>query len=208
VISSLEGRLAGKIPGQVVIEVGGVGFLVDIPLSTYYALPPEGERVRIHALLHVQEDALRLFGFATVAEKAMFIKLTQVSRIGPKLAVGILSGIGVAELRRAILAGDVAALSRIPGVGAKSAGRLVVELKDKVVVLEGAGEAEAEAGPGVDGVSGIFEEKAGKDALSALMNLGYRKADAEKALREAAGDRKDLRVEELLKETLRRLSRG
>ncbi len=197
-IASLEGRLTQRSPQRAVVEVGGVGYLVEIPLSTYYRLPAEGERVRLHTWLHVQADALRLFGFASVAEKEMFLRLTSVARIGPKVAVGILSGIGVAELRAAVLAGDVARLSRIPGVGAKSAERLVVELKEKVLAIEGLGEeAPAAAGEGP-------AAELRRDALSALLNLGYRRQAAERALREAGSQGDDL--ESLLREALRRLS--
>jgi len=196
-IASLEGRLTRRQPQRVVIDVGGVGYLVEIPLSTYYALPPEGERVRLHTYLHVQEDALRLYGFATAGEREMFRRLISVSRIGPRVAVGILSGIGVAELRSAILAQDMARLARIPGVGAKSAERLVVELREKVLSLEGLEEPRPEAAPG--------GEEARRDALSALLSLGYRRAEAERALREAvrlgAAD-----VEGLLREALRGLT--
>lgn len=197
-IASLEGRLAQRSPQRAVLDVGGVGYLVEIPLSTYYALPAEGKPVRLHTYLHVQEDALRLFGFATLAEKEMFLRLTSVSRIGPKVAVGILSGIGVAEFRAAVLAGDVARLARIPGVGAKSAERLVVELREKVLAVEGLEEAPAgEVRPEANELL--------QDALSALLNLGYRRGQAERALREAAGEGHG-ELETILREALRKLT--
>jgi Holliday junction DNA helicase RuvA len=197
-IASLEGRLLQRSPQRAVIDVGGVGYLVEISLATYYALPPEGERVRLHTWLHVQEDALRLFGFATGAEREMFLRLTSVSRVGPKVAVGILSGIGVADLRAAILAGDVARLSRIPGVGAKSAERLVVELKEKVLTIEGLEKAVPErAGQPAEGMR--------QDALSALLNLGYRRQEAERALRETASEAAE-NLEAILRRALRRLT--
>jgi Holliday junction DNA helicase RuvA len=197
-IASLEGRLAQRSPQRAVLDVGGVGYLVEIPLSTYYALPAEGQPVRLHTCLHVQQDALRLFGFATLAEKEMFLRLTSVSRIGPKVAVGILSGIGVAELRAAVLAGDVTRLARIPGVGAKSAERLVVELREKVLAIEGLeGVPAAEVRPETDELL--------QDALSALLNLGYRRGQAERALREASG-RPHGELGSILREALRKLT--
>jgi Holliday junction DNA helicase RuvA len=201
-IASLEGKLSVRSPQRAVIDVGGVGYLLEIPLSTYYALPAAGERVRLHTYLHVQDDALRLFGFATLAEREMFLRLISVSRIGPKVAVGILSGIGVAELRAAVLAGDVARLSRIPGVGAKSAERLVVELREKVLTLEGLeAPRESEAEPAAGGLAGELR----RDALSALLNLGYRRAEAERALQQAAREgATDL--EAVLRGALRRLT--
>ena len=178
--------------------MGGVGYLVEIPLSTYYVLPAEGQSVRLHTYLHVQEDALRLFGFATLAEREMFLRLISVARIGPKVAVGILSGIGAAELRAAVLAGDVARLARIPGVGVKSAERLVVELREKVLTIEGLEGLKPQEAAGPAG-------ELRRDALSALLNLGYRRAQAERALSEvAAGDLADL--ETILREALRRLT--
>lgn len=200
-IASLEGVLSVREPQRALIDVGGVGYLLEIPLSTYYSLPPLGERVRLHTYLHVQEDALRLFGFATAGEREMFLRLISVSRIGPKVAVGILSGIGVAELRAAVLAGDVARLSRIPGVGAKSAERLVVELKEKVLALEGEAAPEAktpEAGE-------KLPEDIRRDALSALINLGYRRSEAERAIGEAAG-KGAAELEAVLRLALRRLT--
>jgi Holliday junction DNA helicase RuvA len=197
-IGSLEGNLSEVSPQRVVIDVGGVGYQVEIPLSTYYALPEPGRRVRLHTHLHVQEDALRLFGFASLAEREMFLRLISVSRVGPKVAVGILSGIGVRELREAILAGDVARLSRIPGVGAKSAERLVVELKDKVLTVAGMAEGEA---PQPEAAAAP-EDEVRRDALSALLNLGYNRGLAERVLRGVASN--DL--QSVLREALRKLA--
>jgi Holliday junction DNA helicase RuvA len=200
-IAHLEGRLSQRSPQRAVVDVGGVGYLVEIPLSTYYVLPAEGQSVRLHTYLHVQEDALRLFGFATLAEREMFLRLISVARIGPKVAVGILSGIGAAELRAALLAGDVARLARIPGVGVKSAERLVVELREKVLALDRSMEGLEERPQEAAGLAGELR----RDALSALLNLGYRRAQAERALSEvAAGDLADL--ETILREALRRLT--
>jgi len=198
-IASLEGRLRERTPQRAVVDVGGVGYLVEIPLSTYYALPAAGQSVRLHTYLHVQQDALRLFGFATVPEREMFLRLISVSRVGPRVALGILSGIGVAELRAAVLTGDVARLSRIPGVGAKSAERLVVELREKVLAVAGFEEPPSPA------AAAEGQEGERRDALSALLNLGYKRAEAERAVREAsragAGS-----VESILREALRKLT--
>ncbi|MFH0810831.1 MAG: Holliday junction branch migration protein RuvA [Pseudomonadota bacterium] len=178
-IASLEGRLLRRLPQRVTIDVGGVGYAVEIPLSTYYVLPPEGQRVLLLTHLHLQDDALRLFGFATVAEREMFLCLISVSRIGPKAAMGILSGIGVAELRAAVLEANVARLARIPGVGKKSAERLALELKEKVVALDGLD------GPPSTAPRPEPDDQIRADALSALLNLGYHRQQAEKALADA-----------------------
>jgi len=180
VIGRLAGRLARKSPGAVLVDVGGVGYQVLVPLSTFYALPSEGEPAVLEVSTQVREDAIQLFGFATERERELFELLITVSKIGPKLAVGILSGMAVGDLAAAISAGDVARLSTVPGVGAKTAERLVLELRGKVLPP-----AEREH-PAAPAGLGAGEREAVDDAVAALANLGYRAKDAERAVGRAA----------------------
>ncbi|HEY5999780.1 MAG TPA: Holliday junction branch migration protein RuvA, partial [bacterium] len=181
VIGRLAGRVARKAPNSVLIDVGGVGYQVQIPLSTFYALPAEGEPAALEISTQVREDAIQLFGFATEREKRLFEQLIGVSKIGPKLATAVLSGMPVDELCAAIAAGDVARLSTIPGVGAKTAERMALELRGKVAsLLAEAGGAAATA------VRAEGADRAAEDAAAALVNLGYRQKDAEKAVGKAA----------------------
>ena len=175
-IARLEGLLADKSASCVVVMSGGVGYEVFIPLSTFYDLPEEGAPVDLYIRTVVRDDAIELFGFLTRGEKEAFLILNSVSKIGPRLALNILSGISPAELIQAVGSKDVARLSSVPGVGAKTAERLILELKDKVARLTAlAGPAEPPAEPeGLDDV--------GRDVASALVNLGYKAAEAEKAV--------------------------
>ncbi len=179
-IGRLSGTLAGKSPGSVLVDVQGVGYRVLVPLSTFYALPAEGERATLEVSTQVREDAIQLFGFATARERELFELLITVSRIGPKLAVAILSGVAVGELAAAIAAGDAARLGAVPGVGAKTAERLVLELRGKVVPPEAREHPAAPPGLGVE------ERRAVDDAVEALVGLGYRARDAERAVGRAA----------------------
>jgi len=196
VIAQISGILAQKIPGEAVVDVGGVGYQVFIPLNVFYGLPEIGASVRLQIYTHVREDALQLFGFQDHAEKQLFLLLLGVSGIGPKLAVNILSGIAAEELSRALKEGDQVRLVAIPGVGRKLAERMIVELKDKFATLAPAEPESAKA----DGSSQLL-----LDAVSALVNLGYKRPDAEKMVREALrkGERS---LENVLKEALRRMS--
>jgi Holliday junction DNA helicase RuvA len=196
VIAHLSGTLAQKIPGEAVIDAGGVGYQVYIPLNVFYRLPEIGSPVTLQIYTHVREDALQLFGFQDGAEKQLFLLLLGVSGIGPKLAVNILSGIATQELSRALKDGDQMRLMSIPGVGRKLAERMIVELKDKFATLAPAG---TESSKG-DGAPQLL-----LDAVSALVNLGYKRPEAEKVVREALrkGERS---LEAVLKEALRRLS--
>lgn len=179
-IAFLRGKLLEKHPNQVIVETGGVGYDVVIPISTFSTLPDAGAEVSLRIHTHVREDALALFGFLTIAEKALFEKLISVSGIGPTLAIKVLSGVATPALADAIRGGHVEQLVRIPGVGKKTAERMVLELKDK---LEGLG-----AGTGPVGVS-IRAEPAlsdlEQDVLSALLNLGCQRSAAEAAVRKA-----------------------
>jgi len=200
VIASLRGRLARKAPGEIVIDVGGVGYRVTIPLTTFYRLGDEGDSLELEIHTHVREDTLALFGFGTRLERRLFERLVAVSGVGPRLAVAILSGMPPEELVPALRARDVARLVSIPGVGRKTAERLVLELHEKVLDLT------ADAG----GPPGAAVPPAGETegAVSALINLGYPERDARRAVREAAPGPGAAPLEEILREALRRLSGG
>jgi Holliday junction DNA helicase RuvA len=196
VIAQISGTLAQKLPGEIVVDVSGIGYQVLIPLNVFYQLPEIGASVRLHIHTHVRDDALQLFGFQDLAEKQIFLLLIGVSGIGPKLAVNILSGIPAEELARALKQGDQVRLVGIPGVGRKLAERMVVELKDKLATLSTFGAESAKPQSG----SQLMQ-----DAVSALVNLGYKKPEAEKMVGEVlkSGERS---LENVLKDTLRRVS--
>jgi len=194
-IASLTGRLKRKAPDYLIVEVSGVGYQVSVPLSTYSAMPDDGEEVSLHIHTHVREDSLSLFGFLTQAEKEMFLLLLAVSGIGPRLAIAVLSALSVPDLAHAIQASDDSKLRTIPGIGKKTAARMVLELKDKIMLLPSSS------------MSGTVAAGAGdaEDALSALVNLGYKKSVAEEALGKVKHGRSGLSVEALIKEALRLL---
>jgi len=194
-IGSISGILDAKAPGEITVDVGGVGYQIFIPLSVFYRLPEPGEKVRLFIHTHLREDALHLFGFLEPEEKQVFLLLNSVSGIGPKLAVTILSGIPADDLARALKEGDQARLQSIPGVGKKLAERMVVELRDKAVAMR----------PPVASAAANGGSEVSRDAISALVNLGYRRADAEKAVREIA-QKQEGSLADVLKEALRRLS--
>ena len=173
-IAHLRGVLLVKSPNRAVLECAGVGYEVAISVATFSALPAEGAETKLHIYTRVAEDALALFGFAEIAEKRLFEKLLTISGIGPKLAITVLSGIDSARLVTAIRGGDHAALVRIPGIGKKTAERVVLELKDK---LDDLATAPVESAPSFGSV--------GEDALSALVNLGYPRPVAQKAIETA-----------------------
>jgi len=191
-ISYLEGRLETKSPTQIVLGVNGVGYLVRIPLSTYERLGEIGEKVRVLTYLHLRQDAVQLYGFFTRKERSLFESLIGISGIGPKLAQGILSGIGVDDFQGYVARGDVDSLVTIPGVGKKTAQRLVVELKEKF-----AGEQWRER---------LTEERGRpeEEALLALLSLGYKRGQAKRALEKVLTKaRGPLPVEELIREALK-----
>ncbi len=171
-IAHLRGRLISKHPNQAIVEAAGVGYDVTITVPTFSDLPGTGSEVALHIHTHVREDALALYGFLRSEEKQLFEKLITVSGIGPKLAITILSGMGTPDMVGAIRANDYARLTKIPGIGKKTAERMCVELRDK---LEGFGES-----PTAKSVSAVEE-----DVISALTNLGYQRALAEKAVERA-----------------------
>ena len=202
-IARLEGLLLEQHPTRVVIDVGGVGYDVHIPLSTFTELPDPGKRVALHIHTHAKEGSLQLFGFASRAERAAFELLLRASRVGPRLAQTVVSGITPRALLDAIRSGDVAALRSVPGIGSKLAERILVELRDRAAELAAAiGDASPPA-LGPDGGDAAREE-----TLSALLNLGYPRADAERVLAQAAEEAgSGATLETLVRVSLRRLSR-
>jgi Holliday junction DNA helicase RuvA len=195
-IAQLRGRLAEKRPNQVIVDVGGVGYLVQVPLSTYAALGELHTEVTLLIHTHVREDALALYGFVSSREKHFFEMLLSASGVGPTLALKILSGMSVEELVPAIRGSDLGRLTKIPGVGRKTAERMVVELRDKLDVV--AVEAERPAASSAAGVE--------IDVVSALVNLGYDGRVAEKAVEEAKREAGTSNFEKLLRATLQGLS--
>jgi Holliday junction DNA helicase RuvA len=196
-IGQLRGRLAEKKPNQVLVDVGGVGYLVAIPLSTYTALGELHAEVTLLIHTHVREDTLALYGFASAREKHFFEMLLSASGVGPSLALKILSGMRVEELVPAIRTGDVARLTKIPGVGRKTAERMVVELRDKLDAVTVESERPA-AAPSAAGVP--------EDVVSALVNLGYEQRLAENAVAEAKRETGAANFEKLLRGALQSLS--
>jgi Holliday junction DNA helicase RuvA len=181
VIGRLSGCIARKAPQSLLVDVRGVGYQVAIPLSTFYTLAGEGAEVVLEISTQVREDAITLFGFATTREKTLFEQLISVSKVGPKLAMAVLSGIAADELCAAISSGNVARLATVPGIGMKTAERLVLELRGKVQALA------SDEVPAVTGAGGSAS-LAADDAVAALVNLGYRAKDAERAVGRAARD--------------------
>ena len=195
-IAQINGKLAQKQPGEVVIDVGGVGYLVFIPLNVFYRLPDLGAPMTLQIHTHVREDALQLFGFHDLGEKQVFLLLMGVSGIGPKLALNILSGIPAEELARALRNGDQVRLVSIPGVGKKLAERMIVELKDKFSTFTPA-TIDSTAKPEASSQKML-------DAVSALINLGYKKPEIEKTVRDVLKNG-ELSLEDVLRETLRQM---
>jgi holliday junction DNA helicase RuvA len=202
-IAHLTGKLIQKQPNSVIIDVGGVGYELIVPLSTFYELGETGTEVSLRAYTYVREDALQLFGFKSDGEKRLFLLLTSVSGIGPRLAITLLSGLSPEEIIQAIRENNLARLVSVPGVGKKTAERLVVELKDKVataVWTEVAARAAASSG---SSQSSALRD----DVVSALVNLGYQRPAAERALNDALKDEPSASFEGALKRALRTLSR-
>lgn len=203
-IAHLRGTLIDKDPRSVVVENGGVGYEVVVPLSTFYDLPEEKEEVALHIHTHVREDALTLFGFRTRMEKTLFLLLISVSGIGPRLAVNTLSGIGPDELLEAMAVGDAARLQAIPGVGKKTAERIALELKDRAVSLK---QHKAPGEASLPGEEPLLQDAAAfEEAVSALVNLGYPARSARAAVERAASRVGKAPLEGLIKESLRLLS--
>ncbi|MGA7829150.1 MAG: Holliday junction branch migration protein RuvA [Geobacteraceae bacterium] len=196
-IALLTGKIAHKSPEYIILDVNGVGYRVQIPFSTYYDLPDDGAEISLTIYTHVKEDAISLYGFRTADEKLFFQMLISVSGIGPKLGKDILSNIQVKELAAAITRGDLARLSGVPGIGKKTAERLVLELKDKVAKQDFAGAA-------ADGEQTMPSAGIEEDVASALINLGYKEAVVKKALAELRVSPDDS-MEQVLKQALKAL---
>lgn len=194
-----------KDANLLIVGVGGVGYEVTIPLSTFYELGEVGDEVELRVYTHVREDALSLFGFKTVREKELFLHLISVSGIGPKSAITALSGMSADEIIGAIRQNNLARLNSIPGVGKKTAERLVIELRDKIAKLAGLASEEMKA-------QGIAPQASGDevydDAISALVNLGYQRGAAEKALKQAMQEGTEPSVQKLLRRSLQLLAKG
>jgi holliday junction DNA helicase RuvA len=196
-IAHLRGMLLEKHPNQAVVEAAGVGYDVTIPVSTFSALPEVGKEVKLRIHTHVREDAIALFGFATTEEELLFEKLITVSGIGPKLAITVLSGLAAKELIGAIRAGATERLVRVPGVGKKTAERMILELREKLPEVAGATGAGADGGAGRGAPSALE-----RDVLSALMNLGSTPAAAEAAVKKAQAAGAALEFEPLFRRSL------
>ncbi len=206
-IASLKGEILHKSAARVIVNVNGVGYQVHVSLASYERLPAAGRDIFLHIYTDVREDAIKLYGFHDAEEKEMFQQLITVSGVGPKLALGILSGIGPAELAGAISTRDIGRLTELSGVGKKTAERLCLDLKDKALLLRLA-EGEPTGAAAVDDRS---VGRVNKDVISALMNLGYPQVKARQALeivrkRLPAAESVGMQVEELLRETLRTLA--
>ena len=198
-IFALEGKIVSKNPTELVLNVNGVHYLVNIPVTVYERLGEVGDFVHIYTYLVIKDEEMNLYGFSTPEERDFFRLLISVSGIGPKMAQAIMSGMSVDELKSSIVQGDVSSLVSIPGVGKKTAERVVVELKDKIAKVEFAGKA----------VEFISDEQAEvrNEALLALISLGFSRQSAEKAIRLALKERKEFTVEKLVKEALRHITR-
>ena len=191
-IAYINGRIISKASNSVIIENNGIGYEIIIPLSTLYNLPEDHKDVSLYIYPHVKDETLTLFGFFTLLEKRLFLMLISIAGIGPKLAINILSGIGPEELLNAIANGDVSHLCKIPGIGRKTAQRLILELKDKsndLIISEK--------------IRQKTENPLLRDALSALVNLGYSESVAKEAVKKAGARIKDLGLESLIRESLR-----
>ena len=199
-IAFLRGRLLDKQPNLLVVDVQGVGYEVHVPLSTYYDVGDAGADVALRIYTHVREEAFHLYGFLTTIEQQLFERLIAISGIGPKLAVAVLSGIESRDLIGAVQRGDVARLTGIPGVGRKTAERMVLELKDRLAQLDVAAGAGAPASP-------TTGERLRDDVLSALQNLGYHRPLAEKAVDSMLSSTSEPSFEQALKAALRELMR-
>ncbi|HKO59923.1 MAG TPA: Holliday junction branch migration protein RuvA [Pyrinomonadaceae bacterium] len=206
-IAHLSGTLLSKQPNSVILDVNGVGYEVNIPVSTFYDLEEEGSSVKLRIYTHVREDTLQLFGFKTTRERELFLKVISVSGIGPSLGIKLLSGMSADEMIGSIRTNNLAKLTLIPGIGRKTAERLVMELRDKVAELSSTEPGE-ELGTKDAGAGIVTEDSMRSDVLSALLNLGYQRSSAEKAVNAAVDDGGDISVEVILRRSLRKLAKA
>lgn len=202
-IAYLSGKLLEKQTNLAIVDVGGVGYEVSIPLSTFYELGDVGTDVSMRIYTHVREDAIQLFGFKTLRERDLYLRLISVQGIGPKMGIAILSGMSADEIIIAIRTDDLARLTSIPGVGRKTAERLVIELRDKIAELSAGGTTKHDALES----SSLPSDAVFEDALSALVNLGYQRSLAEKALKQAAQEGIEISVQKLLRRALQVLAK-
>ncbi len=196
-IGRLNGRLIEKQPPQLLLDVNGVGYEVEAPMSTFYQLPAVGENTTLLTHLVVREDAQLLYGFLTSGERQLFRTLIKVSGVGPKLALMVLSGVSIEEFVRCIQQGDVAGLTRLPGIGKKTAERLIVEMRDK---LKNAGSSELNTGLSLS-ATGVVETGPVEQATMALISLGYKQNEASKMVRAVASE--GLTTEEIIRQALK-----
>ena len=188
-IEHVRGILQYKSPAFIIVETGGIGYKVNLPLSNYDLLPAEGDEIKINTYLHYREDGLSLYGFLSQEERDFFLLLISISKIGPKSALRMLSSLSPPEFKKAIKRGDLVALTGIPGIGKKTAQRLILELKERIAEEE---------------TMEVGDQELVKDALSALFSLGYRRSEARKAIREAIDSSKEeLDLASLIKKALR-----
>lgn len=202
-IAYLSGLLLEKHANSAIVDVGGVGYEVTIPLSTFYELGEAGSEVKLRIYTHVREDAIQLFGFKTLRERDLYLRMISVQGIGPKMGIAVLSGMNADEIITAIRTENVARIKSIPGVGQKTAERVIIELRDKIGELSSGGTAKHEV---------IFDEalpmdEVFGDALSALVNLGYNKHSAERALKQSAQEGTEMTVQKLLRRGLQILAK-
>jgi Holliday junction DNA helicase RuvA len=199
-IALLRGNLIEKRPSRLIVDAGGVGYDVQVPLSTFYVVGDPGATVTLRVHTHVREDVIALYGFATTLEQELFERLIAISGIGPKLALAVLSGIEPADLIKAIRLQDVARLTAIPGIGKKTAERIGLELKDRLpAALQAAGQEPTRVRP---------EDQLRDDLLSALMNLGYQRPVAEKAIDRTVDNAANVPFDQALRDVLRALMRA
>jgi Holliday junction DNA helicase RuvA len=202
-IAFLSGKLLEKEANSVIVDVGGVGYEVSIPLSTFYELGEVGDDVQLRIYTNVREDAIQLFGFHTARERDIYLKLISVQGIGAKSGIAMLSGMNADEIIAAIRTENLGKLTGIPGVGKKTAERLVIELRDKIGELaKGVPAGVSTAAVGAMAADDVYE-----DALSALVNLGYQRAAADKALQQARNDGVEASVQKLLRAALQKLAK-
>jgi Holliday junction DNA helicase RuvA len=193
-IAYLKGQLIQKTPQSVVVDISGVGYCASIPLSTYFKLGEENSPVELHIYTHLTDNSLALFGFSTREEKDLFLKLINISGIGPKLALNVLSGIGPAELEEAVRRSDIARITLIPGIGKKTAMRIALELQEKMV------------GKGKTVLPKIPRER--EDLISALMNMGFRRKEVEEVVDQTIRSlTPEAGLEQLLRESLKRMAK-
>jgi holliday junction DNA helicase RuvA len=200
VIAQIRGTLLEKAPSRLIVDVSGVGYDVQVPLSTFYVVGEPGGVVVLRIHTHVREDVIALYGFATPLEHDVFERLIAISGVGPKLALAVLSGIEPTELIKAVRVQDIARLTAIPGIGKKTAERISLELKDRLPT--------SLASVGQPGTARSAEDQLRTDLLSALLNLGYQRPAVEKAIDQVTRNVPDIRFEQALKEILRLLMRG